>query len=594
MEKKTKILIVASILVSLPILAFLGLYLSTFAYANSSLPTQSYLGKNLGRLSYPELQQSIELANNSLLQSSLKVSHQEEETSIFAEELILDIDSDNLLLDFKFYKGKPTITQLWRDILNKEIYTPEITLDETNALEKLSVRFNTLTPTLNASIASDGTITDSQDGLSINYSNLKKSLKDQLSNPSKIKINLETEESKADVSKDDLVSVEVNVPSLQETPFNLTVDDKEFTLSLYDNLEDITFYKDAEGVQVEVSERFITNYLNEVIRPEVKVEPGKLELIYNSETNKVDFQSDERKGKDLNIEGSILSFNQSLKDRLFSGSVYAVQLTTMTLEPTLEIDPILQEQGVTELVETGYTTFRGSTTNRIHNINVGMDRFNGLIIQPGEEFSFNDNLGPVDASAGYRPELVIKSFGTIPEYGGGLCQVSSTMYRAALLSGLDITERDNHSYAVGYYAQVLGHGLDATIYPGVKDLKFVNNSGSTIVMQAYAEGTSAYFKFYGTKHIDRVELVGPVNSGYHSPGPESITVDASLPPGTVKVMDTPVTGFNSYWERIIYDKDGNTTKEEIFSDYRAVNRKLKVSPDYYSTPEPGASSEEQA
>lgn len=594
MEKKTKILIVASILVSLPILAFLGLYLSTFAYANSSLPTQSYLGKNLGRLSYPELQQSIELANNSLLQSSLKVSHQEEETSIFAEELILDIDSDNLLLDFKFYKGKPTITQLWRDILNKEIYTPEITLDETNALEKLSVRFNTLTPTLNASIASDGTITDSQDGLSINYSNLKKSLKDQLSNPSKIKINLETEESKADVSKDDLVSVEVNVPSLQETPFNLTVDDKEFTLSLYDNLEDITFYKDAEGVQVEVSERFITNYLNEVIRPEVKVEPGKLELIYNSETNKVDFQSDERKGKDLNIEGSILSFNQSLKDRLFSGSVYAVQLTTMTLEPTLEIDPILQEQGVTELVETGYTTFRGSTTNRIHNINVGMDRFNGLIIQPGEEFSFNDNLGPVDASAGYRPELVIKSFGTIPEYGGGLCQVSSTMYRAALLSGLDITERDNHSYAVGYYAQVLGHGLDATIYPGVKDLKFVNNSGSTIVMQAYAEGTSAYFKFYGTKHIDRVELVGPVNSGYHSPGPESITVDASLPPGTVKVMDTPVTGFNSYWERIIYDKDGNTTKEEIFSDYRAVNRKLKVSPDYYSTPEPDASSEEQA
>lgn len=594
MEKKTKILIVASILVSLPILAFLGLYLSTFAYANSSLPTQSYLGKNLGRLSYPELQQSIELANNSLLQSSLKVSHQEEETSIFAEELILDIDSDNLLLDFKFYKGKPTITQLWRDILNKEIYTPEITLDETNALEKLSVRFNTLTPTLNASIASDGTITDSQDGLSINYSNLKKSLKDKLSNPSKIKINLETEESKADVSKDDLVSVEVNVPSLQETPFNLTVDDKEFTLSLYDNLEDITFYKDAEGVQVEVSERFITNYLNEVIRPEVKVEPGKLELIYNSETNKVDFQSDERKGKDLNIEGSILSFNQSLKDRLFSGSVYAVQLTTMTLEPTLEIDPILQEQGVTELVETGYTTFRGSTTNRIHNINVGMDRFNGLIIQPGEEFSFNDNLGPVDASAGYRPELVIKSFGTIPEYGGGLCQVSSTMYRAALLSGLDITERDNHSYAVGYYAQVLGHGLDATIYPGVKDLKFVNNSGSTIVMQAYAEGTSAYFKFYGTKHIDRVELVGPVNSGYHSPGPESITVDASLPPGTVKVMDTPVTGFNSYWERIIYDKDGNTTKEEIFSDYRAVNRKLKVSPDYYSTPEPDASSEEQA
>jgi vancomycin resistance protein YoaR len=224
-----------------------------------------------------------------------------------------------------------------------------------------------------------------------------------------------------------------------------------------------------------------------------------------------------------------------------------------------------------------------------------MARFNGIIIQPGEEFSFNENLGPVDASAGYVPELVIKSFGTIPEYGGGLCQVSSTMYRAALFSGLEITERSNHSYAVGYYAQVLGHGLDATIYPGVKDLKFKNNTDSPIVVNSYAEGTSAYFKFYGSKKIDRVELVGPINSNYRYPGPQSVKVDPSLPAGTVKVMDTPVTGFNSYWERVIYDKDNNKTVEEIFSNYRAVNSKLVVSPDYYqSTETPEQNAEESA
>src|SRR5690606_12401890 len=106
--------------------------------------------------------------------------------------------------------------------------------------------------------------------------------------------------------------------------------------------------------------------------------------------------------------------------------------------------------------------FSGSTPNRRHNIQTSMNRYQGVLIAPGETFSFNERLGEVDGSTGYKLELVIKSTGTVPEFGGGVCQVSSTVFKSALLAGLPIDERSPHSYAVSYYAQIDGHGLDAT------------------------------------------------------------------------------------------------------------------------------------
>ncbi len=163
--------------------------------------------------------------------------------------------------------------------------------------------------------------------------------------------------------------------------------------------------------------------------------------------------------------------------------------------------------GINELVAVGESDFSGSPRNRIHNVTVGADKFNGLIIARGEEFSFNRYLGDVDAEHGFLPELVIKPEGTIPEFGGGLCQVSSTTFRAAMNAGLPITDRRNHSYAVAYYAP---QGTDATIYPGSADLKFVNNLSSSILMRTRIVGRKLYFEFYGTKDTRTVSFEGPV------------------------------------------------------------------------------------
>ena len=162
--------------------------------------------------------------------------------------------------------------------------------------------------------------------------------------------------------------------------------------------------------------------------------------------------------------------------------------------------------GINELVATGESDFAGSPKNRIHNVTIGANKFDGIIVAPGEEFSFNKYLGDVDAEHGFLPELVIKPQGVTPEFGGGLCQVSSTTFRAAMNAGLPITQRRNHSFAVQYYAP---QGTDATIYPGSADLKFINDLSSSLLIHTRIVGRKLYFEFYGTKDNRVVAFEGP-------------------------------------------------------------------------------------
>lgn len=194
-------------------------------------------------------------------------------------------------------------------------------------------------------------------------------------------------------------------------------------------------------------------------------------------------------------------------------------------QPTAElaVDTVLpgpltdtSKLGIKELIGHGESKFSGSPKNRRTNIAVGVSKMKGIIIAKGEEFSFNKYLGPVEAYAGFVPELVIKAEGTVPELGGGLCQVSSTTFRAAMDAGLPITQRKNHSYAVQYYAP---QGTDATIYPGVIDLKFVNDTpGSILVWPYLKDANTLIFDFYGTKDTREVKLGTPYQYDKKSDG----------------------------------------------------------------------------
>lgn len=192
-----------------------------------------------------------------------------------------------------------------------------------------------------------------------------------------------------------------------------------------------------------------------------------------------------------------------LKEALENG-MPSVILPTRLIPPAVSDN--LDKVGIREVVGEGKTNFSGSPKNRIFNIRRALEQFQGLIIQPSEEFSFVKYLGEVDGEHGYLPELVIKYNKTEPEFGGGICQVSSTVFRAAIDAGMKITARRNHAYPVRYYKP---YGMDATIYIPNPDFRFINNTGNPILIQSSIEGTELSFRFYGTKDGRTVAIDGP-------------------------------------------------------------------------------------
>ncbi|MFC1700697.1 VanW family protein [Patescibacteria group bacterium] len=162
--------------------------------------------------------------------------------------------------------------------------------------------------------------------------------------------------------------------------------------------------------------------------------------------------------------------------------------------------------GINILIGQGTSDFSGSPNNRIHNIKTGAKKFNGLILAPNEEFSFNNLLEGSEAEQGFLPELVIKNGELISEYGGGLCQVSTTLFRAAVNTGLKITERKPHAFPISYYAP---HGFDATVYDPKPDFRFINDTPAHILIQSIIEGNKLSFKFYGTDSGRKTKIIGP-------------------------------------------------------------------------------------
>lgn len=244
----------------------------------------------------------------------------------------------------------------------------------------------------------------------------------------------------------------------------------------------------------------IYQWLNKTITPTVDI-PAQEPHLTIEDGRATEFEPPQI-GRRLNVYQSTLNVIAALEK---NQSVAALAIDTAF--PKTELGE-LNNLGIKELISRGQSSFKGSPSNRRHNIAVGVSKMKGVIIAPGEEFSFNKYLGPVEATEGFLPELVIKATGTVPELGGGLCQVSSTTFRAAMKAGLPITQRRNHSYAVQYYAP---QGTDATIYPGVIDLKFVNDTpGSILIWPYFPDDNTLVFDFYGTLDDRQVTLQDPV------------------------------------------------------------------------------------
>lgn len=244
-----------------------------------------------------------------------------------------------------------------------------------------------------------------------------------------------------------------------------------------------------------------------------------------------------REGSGLDLDASV-----AVILRAMSRGEPSAELVVVPVEPDFSMAR-LAELEITGRLAAGTSSFAGSPKSRTANIHLGAKKFNHILIAPGASLSFNAILGEVDANSGFLPELVIKGAKIVPEYGGGICQVSTTLFRAAFAAGLQILERQAHSLPVRYYNP---QGYDATIYPGVVDLRFLNDTDAPILIQSSITGTTLTFELFGAPDGRVTTVRGP-------------TVYESDPDGSLKAVIS----------RTVTNSDGSEKKISFYSSYKS-------------------------
>ena len=236
-----------------------------------------------------------------------------------------------------------------------------------------------------------------------------------------------------------------------------------------------------------------------------------------------------------------------------------------TQQPTILGDA--ERLGIREFIGRGTSEFSGSPTNRRKNIKLGMERVHGTIIPAGGEFSMMKTLGPIDGAHGWFPELVIKGNRTLPEFGGGLCQIGTTAFRGAMNTGLEITERRNHSYRVRYYEPA---GTDATIYDPSPDFKFKNDTAHAILITGEIRGGGDIvdFNFWGTSDGRKGSISPSRITKIISPPPTKLVETTDLAPGVKKCTETAHAGATAQIDYVVDYANGESKKVTFTSVYR--------------------------
>ncbi|MBU2035972.1 VanW family protein, partial [Patescibacteria group bacterium] len=226
--------------------------------------------------------------------------------------------------------------------------------------------------------------------------------------------------------------------------------------------------------------------------------------------------------------------------------------------------------GIETLLGRGTSKFVGSIANRIYNIKHASAKFKGIIIPPGENFSFNQTLGEVSQETGFKQAYIIKEGKTILGDGGGVCQVSTTLFRAELNAGLPILERQAHAYRVGYYEQDSAPGLDATVYEPHPDLVIKNDTPNYILIQSiYNEkARNLTFEIYGTDDGRVVSVSKPVISSITPPSEDLYQDDPTLPQGTIKQIEYKAWGAKVKFDYQVKRDNEIIYKKTFYSNYQ--------------------------
>ncbi|MCD6576815.1 MAG: VanW family protein [Anaerolineaceae bacterium] len=491
---------------------------------------------------------------------------------------------------YQFGRSFPLEKWVWQQALifapHIEI-APDLTFNEQDAVDVLEQIGNKRNqPLIEAGLEVDGTqvtATPGQIGQVLNIKSSLAAIREYFMNPSQGTIDLLVEQQyplMMDATEFIPLAQDIlNQPFVIEAP-----EDEEFLKRTWtiipENLAPMLIFKvnneERSAIIPQVNEEYLLNQLQSM-SDQVNSPPENPRFIFNDDTHQLDLLSSGKNGRTLNIEASM----KIIQAALANGNHKAV-LSIDKRSPAISNSPSAQELGITELVHQESSYFYGSDPARIHNIETASEQFHGLLVPPGETFSMANTMDEISLDTGYSEALIIYNGKTIKGIGGGVCQVSTTLFRTAFFSGFPIIERHPHAYRVSYYEKVAGNkrdsslaGLDATVYIPLVDLKFINDTPYWLLMETYINRSASRltWKFYSTYDGRTINwtTTGPTHI-IKSKEP-LYQLNTNLETGEIKQIDWEAEGADVTVSRTV-SKDGNILFEDTFftryTPWRAV------------------------
>lgn len=297
----------------------------------------------------------------------------------------------------------------------------------------------------------------------------------------------------------------------------------------------------------------------EAIAPEIRSSPKDASIIYYEETGGYHIEPEDL-GRKVNIVKSIDQF----KTALYKGE-RVIPIAIDYTYPRIREKDLRAYPPVYRL--SAYTTYYGrhDSPNRIHNIKLIASWIDGTLLMPGDVFSVGDTIGEYTPERGFKEAFVIYGGELVPMFGGGTCQIGTTLYNAVALADLKVLQRRNHSF----YFNIYPLGRDATVYPGQVDFKFENDTGHPILIKALATNKRLSFRIYGTPTGRKVEF-SPASVFGRSPSGKYV-------PMSLKRVIASNIPFKTVVTRTVYDKEEKKIKEEtIHSFYKLYGEKENV------------------
>jgi vancomycin resistance protein YoaR len=271
--------------------------------------------------------------------------------------------------------------------------------------------------------------------------------------------------------------------------------------------------------------------------------PQNAKFQFNEPEKKVEEFVPAKDGLEVDATASAKLVAQAIEKLVTDKNTDPVILVVKKTKPEISLDQV-NDLGLKELLGKGESTYFHSILTRVHNVGLAASRINGTLVKPGETFSFNEALGEVSGATGYKQAYVIRAGRTELGDGGGVCQDSTTVFRAALNAGLPIVERRAHAYRVGYYEQNTKAGIDATVYAPSPDLKILNDTPAHILIQTINDAPNRHLtvEIYGTSDGRKAEILNHVVWGITPPLPDVFVDDPTLPVGQTKQIDWAAAG----------------------------------------------------